>query len=78
MCLELGPRFTCVGNPAPRLLRSLDRPSVYTHEICRDLHGGFSLNFVLEYRLCCLVVRIPDHGSGGPGSIPSATKFSKK
>jgi hypothetical protein len=30
------------------------------------------------YRLCGLVVRFPGYISGGPGSIPGATRFSEK
>jgi hypothetical protein len=29
-------------------------------------------------RLFGIVVRVPDYGSGGPGSIIGATKFSEK
>jgi hypothetical protein len=29
-------------------------------------------------RLCGLVVRVPDNRSRGPGSIPSATRFSEQ
>jgi hypothetical protein len=29
------------------------------------------------FRLCFLVVRVPDYRSRGPGSIPGATRFSE-
>jgi hypothetical protein len=31
-----------------------------------------------KYRLCGLVVRVLGYRSGGPGSIPGTTRFSKK
>jgi hypothetical protein len=31
----------------------------------------------MKDRLCGLVVRVPDYRSRGPGSIPSATRFSE-
>jgi hypothetical protein len=36
------------------------------------------LTFVIDDRLCALVVRVPGYRSRGPGSIPNATKFSEK
>jgi hypothetical protein len=34
--------------------------------------------YVYEDNLCGLVVRVPGHRSGGPSSIPGATRFSEK
>jgi hypothetical protein len=35
-------------------------------------------SYVLEDRLCGLVVRVSGYGSKGPGSITGATRFSEK
>jgi hypothetical protein len=34
--------------------------------------------YVKTDRLCGLVVRVPAYRSGGPGSIPAATRFAEK
>jgi hypothetical protein len=42
----------------------------------------YELNLYVMYkkvdRLCDIMVRVPSHRSRGPGSIPSATRFSDK
>jgi hypothetical protein len=38
----------------------------------------FLFPWVLNDRLCGLVVRVPGYSSRGPGSIPGATRFSEK
>jgi hypothetical protein len=37
-----------------------------------------SVFIYVPYRICDLVVRVPDYRSRGPGSIPGATRFSEK
>jgi hypothetical protein len=39
---------------------------------------AFAKSVVYGDRLCVLVGRVPGYRSGGPGSIPVATKFSEK
>jgi hypothetical protein len=38
----------------------------------------FKLLYIIEDRLYGLVVGVPGYRSRGPGSIPSATRFSEK
>jgi hypothetical protein len=38
----------------------------------------FDLVYMLDDRLCGLVVRVLGYRSGGPGSIPGTTRFSEK
>jgi hypothetical protein len=40
--------------------------------------ADISVNVGVVGRLCGLVVRVPGYTSGGPGSIPDATRFSEK
>jgi hypothetical protein len=39
---------------------------------------NFAMLHVKRDRLCGLVVRVLDYRSGGPGSIPCATRFSEE
>jgi hypothetical protein len=44
--------------------------------VCDSIN--FNENIIESDRLCGLVVRVPGYRSGGPGSIPSSTRFSEK
>jgi hypothetical protein len=39
---------------------------------------AFSIYYCVLDHLCGLVIRVPGYRTRGPGSIPSATRFSEK
>jgi hypothetical protein len=53
------------------------RKVTYATKLVGDLCKDKFVCLINGDRLCDLVVRVPDYRSRGPGSIPSATRFSE-